>query len=135
MLITFYYGKLKIVLPLYFGMIRENIYLKPRIYYVWIKKASELLLGSHIGYEFNQKTKISDVYAAFYVRGGIERNTDAAIFAVGFDHNNWNFCFIYDYDISGLHVTTSRSNAFELSVIYIRPETFVKRKSVPCMIF
>lgn len=112
-----------------------NLYWKPTFYYTWVNNASELIIGSQACYGFNNLPKKSEFYIAFYLRGGIKRNADAAIIAMGYKHLNWNFCFSYDYDISGLHVMTSHSNAFEVSVIYIRPETFIKQKTVPCTVF
>lgn len=113
----------------------RNLYWKPSFYYSFLKNASELVIGSQAIYMLRNWPRKSEFYVAFYLRGGIKRNSDAAIIAVGLVHLNWNFCFSYDYDISGLHGITSRSNAFEVSIIYIRPETIIKERTEPCMLY
>ncbi|OFY32496.1 MAG: hypothetical protein A2275_16960 [Bacteroidetes bacterium RIFOXYA12_FULL_35_11] len=116
--------------------IKGVIYLKPQFCYTWINHSSELIAGSNIGYRLTQKSmKTALIYLGVYVRTGIARNNDSAILLTGLELNNWNICFSYDYDISGLHSITSRSNAVELSVVYIRPNTFLNNKTIPCDLY
>ncbi|MBI5217891.1 MAG: PorP/SprF family type IX secretion system membrane protein [Bacteroidia bacterium] len=112
------------------------IFLKPQFCYTWVNRSSELIAGGNLGYGLVQKSlKTAVVYMGAYMRTGIARNNDSAILLAGLELNNWNICFSYDYDISYLHTITSRSNAFELSVVYIRPDTFLDKKTVPCELY
>ncbi len=116
--------------------INTDIFIKPQMCYMWIGKASELIAGAVVGYQLVQTSRTkSTLYAGCSIRTGFGRSKDAMIFSAGLDHHNWNFCFSYDFDISGLHSITSHNNAIEFSVIYLRPNTFLNNKNVPCDLY
>lgn len=105
-------------------------------YYVFLNKSTELIFGTQLGYKLNEITKVPVMlYLGFNIRSGFNRNEDSMIFAAGIEYINWNVCFNYDYDISGLHNITSNTNALELSIVYTRPNTFLNKKNVPCNIY
>jgi len=113
-------------------IMESNFYFNPQLYASWLNNISEILYGINFGYDLAQKNKLSTIYTAFYIRNGFDQNYDSAIFVFGFDYDNWNYCVSYDYDISGLRIASSRSNAFELSVTYTRPSTRIKKSTIPC---
>ncbi len=111
---------------------KNNFYYNPQLYCAWINHVSEVVFGSHFGYTFRENKKLSTVYIGVYVRNGFAQNYDSGIFVFGMTYNHWNFSISYDYDISGLRVATSRSNAVELAISYTRPLSLLKKTTIPC---
>ena len=112
--------------------VNTNTIVKPRFFYSINDAASELNAGGSITYKLNYYTHIN---AGIFYRSGFKRNSDALIFYAGMKFNNWTLGLNYDYDISGLHNITTRSNAFEISLIYIRPSTKLDNLKEPCILY
>jgi type IX secretion system PorP/SprF family membrane protein len=112
----------------------NGVFLLPQAYLSFVNKASEFVLGSNVGFTPNTgNPQYKNISIGAYVREGVQRNFDSFIFLVGFNYNNWITFASFDFDISGLKTEKVFSNAFELSVIYERPSTILKKKSVPCI--
>lgn len=116
--------------------LEKGFYIKPQTSYSRYGKVSEMVSGFQGGYLLGQTARYkSMLYAGSFIRNGFKRTADAVIVSVGIEHANWNVCISYDYDISRLHSLTTRSNAVEISIIYMRPNTFITRKNVPCELY
>lgn len=110
----------------------NDIFLSPKMLYSIQKKASELLIGSDIGYNFENNTK---VFAGTYFRGGFFRNSDAFIARFGLLYKNFEYSFNYDLELYSKRNNSFSKTAFELVIKYIRPLTEIKKTTIPCEIF
>jgi type IX secretion system PorP/SprF family membrane protein len=115
--------------------ILSNLYIRPMAIYTFEAKSNELLFGFDMGIVQKNEEKAKDFYIGTYYRGGYTRNSDALIFKTGFKYQEYEFSIAYDMDISGQKLQNYSANAFEISLIFTRPETIIHEKTIPCEIF
>ena len=116
-------------------VIFSNVYVKPKLLYVYQNKASELVTGSDIGILFPESKSVKNIYTGAYFRGGFLRNADAFIVKMGFNLKNYDISIAYDFEIPGADQFSYPKNSLEISVAFIRPDTNLKNKTIPCTIF
>ncbi|NJO91505.1 MAG: PorP/SprF family type IX secretion system membrane protein [Chloroflexia bacterium] len=115
--------------------ILDNFYFKPKTLYTLHSKANEFIIGSDIGIILKENEVLKDFYVGAHYRGGYQRNPDAVIFVTGFIYKDFDIGFAYDLGISGQKITKYTGNAFEISLVFTRPETKITERSIPCDIF
>ena len=113
----------------------SNYYMKPQALYTFHSKSNEFLAGTDIGVKLAEQYAFHDFYVGAHYRGGFNRNSDALIFKLGFKYTDFDIALAYDLEISGQKVSNFTSNAFEISLIFTRPETKVFERTIPCDIF
>ncbi len=113
----------------------KNYFIKPKLLFVNQNSASELLLGFDTGLLFPENKISKSFYTGVFFRGGLNRTPDAFIVKAGFDYRNFDISVGYDIETHGNKLYAYTKNSIEISVIYRRPETNVKNKTIPCSIF
>jgi len=112
-----------------------NFYLKPQVLFTFNSRANEFIIGSDVGLTLNENKAFNDFHIGVHFRAGYNRNSDALIFITGFNYSSFDFAIAYDLGISGQKISNFTSNAFEISVIFTRPETKIRERTIPCDIF
>lgn len=113
----------------------KNIFIKPKLIFVYQNKASEILIGFDIGMLFPENKISKNFYTGIFFRGGLNRNPDAFIIKAGFNYKNFDIALSYDIEIPGNKFYSYTKNAVELSCSFKRPETNIKNKIIPCSVF
>jgi len=91
----------------------------PNILYQIQKPASELYLGTHAFYRFNNGTKITGEKKEIKAGLGIfYRNKDAFVVQLMFDMGNFAVNLSYDYNISRYRIATRGVGGYEISLRY-----------------
>lgn len=115
--------------------ISGHLYLRPKALFAVDNHTNELLVGADIGLLLKENEAFKDFYFGIHYRGGYNRISDALIFKTGFNYLDFDIAFAYDLEISGQKISSYTSNAFEVSIIFTRPETSLKERTIPCDIF
>ena len=89
------------------------------------------MYGLNVGYRLPTIDMINYIYAGPQFRHSLE-NFDAFIMTVGVNLPKWNIGIARDMTGSSLRKGTKMHGAWEVSVIYIAPETLLKKKTIPC---
>jgi type IX secretion system PorP/SprF family membrane protein len=113
----------------------DNFYFKPKALYTIHSKSNEFIVGSDVGMLLKENEILKDFHIGVHYRGGYQRNSDALIFVTGFIYKDFDIGFAYDLGISGQKITKYTGNAFEVSLVFTRPETKIRERSIPCDIF
>jgi len=113
----------------------KHYFIKPKILFVRQNSASELLLGFDTGLLFPENKISKSFYTGLFFRGGFNRTPNAFIFKAGFDYKDFDISVGYDFETLGGKQYVYTKNSLEISLIYRRPETNVKNKTIPCSIF
>jgi type IX secretion system PorP/SprF family membrane protein len=107
----------------------NNISLLPAVLYQSQSGASEVLLGTDIGYFMRNPNFPATIYFGAYLRNG-----DAFIPSLALDYNNFRLGVTYDVNTSSLDVATGGQGGIEISLVYtgcilpVVPENYV----LPC---
>ncbi len=111
----------------------SNVYVKPQVLQMRQRKATDIILGSEIGYNVpNKNAFFKRFFAGYFIRNDFNTAFDANIFLVGTQIKHWQLCFSYDINTSHLAQATSHRGAFEFSVIYTSKSTIPKKYTIPC---
>lgn len=113
----------------------DNFYVRPKALYTLHSKANEFIIGSDVGIIPLENEILKDLHIGIHYRGGYQRNSDAIIFIVGFIYKDFEIDFAHDLGISDKKIQKFTSNAFEISLVFTRPETKIIERSIPCDIF
>ncbi|MBN1182546.1 MAG: PorP/SprF family type IX secretion system membrane protein [Bacteroidales bacterium] len=109
----------------------DGICVRGDIYFATINRAHEIIGGLNMGIQTNTvSNNIKQIEVGAYIRDGINRNFDAFILVLGTDYNNWNFSLSYDIDPVNKKYSSVTSSAFEISIIFTKPETELKRMKI-----
>lgn len=93
--------------------IGEKIILTPGFLYMLQNTASEITVGSAIGFKINKEN-------TFYVGAWFRAfDKDAAIAMLAYEYDGFRFGISYDINLSDLQLASNSQGAIELSVIYI----------------
>ncbi len=111
--------------------IGKRVSILPNILVMGQKKASDIMLGTNISYNYSGD-KNRNIYAGPMIRYGWDNNTDAFIAVCGMKFNSYNVGISYDFNISGLKTATNTRGAFEISLIYISRNTKPEKIKIPC---
>ena len=112
---------------------KNDLYLQPAYYFNGQKKANQMLMGMDVGKRFKKNDfPVREVFAGLYFRDGYQRNTDAFTPKIGLQYEQWRFGMSYDITLSELESANANRGAFELSIIYIAPNTSPKHTAIPC---
>lgn len=91
----------------------EKVILTPGFMYLIQNTASEVTVGSAIGFKVNKEN-------TFYVGAWFRAfDKDAAIAMVAYEYDGFRFGISYDINLSDLQLASNSQGAIELSVIYI----------------
>lgn len=94
--------------------ISKFLFITPSFLFMYQKRASEFMLGGILNYGFGKKLKEN-----IYLKSGLfYRVGDAINVLLGLNHNNWQFNFTYDVNVSKLRAATNAMGALELSITY-----------------
>ena len=115
--------------------IKTSYYVKPQILFSMHDNTNEFLIGTDIGIMPVNPEIVNDFHVGIHYRGGYDRNSDALIFKVGLHYKDFDIAVAYDLGITDQKLSKYTSNAIELSIIFTRPETKIRERSVPCDIF
>jgi len=108
----------------------------PQFMFVNHKRANNLIAGSNLEYLFaTNNIKLKNVYIGCYARDGYERNTDAVFFVAGLNIAHFDIGVSYDLNVSQLKTATSNKGAFEISLIYNSPVSFLNKTAIPCNLY
>jgi len=111
----------------------DNMYLAPGLVYIRQRNASEMLLGSDLGFRFRGNfTNVDKAFTGIYFRDGIVRQADAIIVMAGAQAGRLDVILSYDFTVSPLGVVTNNRGAFEISFIYRSISTILNSYSIPC---
>ncbi|MBN1252885.1 MAG: PorP/SprF family type IX secretion system membrane protein [Bacteroidales bacterium] len=111
----------------------NNLFVKPKLLYTYHNKVNEILLGSDFGIFINHNS-IKNIHIGGYYRESFNENIGSAIVSSGFNFKNFDISISYDFEFLN-QKTDYTKTAFEISIIYIRPSTNVKNKTIPCEMF
>lgn len=114
--------------------IGTKIYLKPKLLYSYQSAASEMLVGLNFG-TYILDAKLKEIYTGLFTRTGINRNTDAALFSVGFIFDNCSLNFSYEYSLIFNKANYCNDTTFEISFFYKLPRLTVDKRAIQCEIF
>ncbi|MCX7861977.1 MAG: PorP/SprF family type IX secretion system membrane protein [Bacteroidales bacterium] len=111
----------------------KQFYFKPQVFNMRQRKATDLIIGSELGYQFkNNKAFLQRIFTGIFFRNDFSTSFDASIVMIGLQIKQWQFGFSYDINTSSLSQATQRRGAFELSVIYTSKSTIPKKITIPC---
>ncbi|MBN2213445.1 MAG: PorP/SprF family type IX secretion system membrane protein [Bacteroidales bacterium] len=111
----------------------EKVYFHPAFIYMNRKAASEMVMGTNIGFRlFEKRSALKELAAGLYFRDEFFKNTDALSIAGGVTIGRIDILLCYDYNISGLKAATGNRGAFELSFAYRSISTVLNSYSIPC---
>ncbi len=114
--------------------IAEKLFLHPRLMYMGRSGASEMIMGSNVGFIFDEYFLERSIFIGWHLRDGFE-NYDAMIFSAGINYGNWLAAISYDVNMSELKTTQNNPAGFELSIIYRAISTKIKKLTIPCEIY
>lgn len=108
-----------------------NFTLIPKFIFTLQNASNLFIIGSSLRYTTKNKT-FQLISAGIFLRGGFMRNQDGAVFTFGFEYNNWNINFAYDFSTID---SPAQSNILELSLSFILPHLTIDKRSIQCEIF
>ncbi|MBL4652971.1 MAG: PorP/SprF family type IX secretion system membrane protein [Flavobacteriales bacterium] len=117
--------------------LNTQLFLMPNVLFMIHRRAYDLVYGLNIGYNLedvylNKKIKFNYIYFGPQIRHSIN-NFDALILTIGANLKQWNVGLSRDITLSRLQTgTNSQNGAWEISVIFIKPETKLKKAAIPC---
>ncbi len=112
----------------------SGVFVLPQTYYTIQNKSSEFVIGSNFGVELkSNESGFNNVSVGAYFRDGFNREFESAIFLLGLGYHNWKTFVSFDFDMSGLKTTNIFTNAVELTFIYQRPSSLLKKITLPCL--
>jgi type IX secretion system PorP/SprF family membrane protein len=105
----------------------------PAFWMMTTDKASDAMIGTNLYYKLaaNKANATSLSIGGFY-RSNVNIHTDAAVAAGGIQFKNYRIGASYDFNLSALHSATNYRGAFELALIYIAPNTRLRKIEIPC---
>ena len=111
----------------------DKIYFLPAFIYMNRKSASEMVMGTNVGFKvFDKRSAVKELTAGVWFRDGFFKNPDALSVAGGVTIGRIDIALCYDYNISGLKAATGNKGAFELSFAYRSISTVLNSYSIPC---
>jgi type IX secretion system PorP/SprF family membrane protein len=111
----------------------ERIYFLPAFIYMNRKSASEIVMGTNVGFRvFDKRSAVKELTAGIWFRDGFFKNPDALSVAGGVSIGRIDIALCYDYNISGLKVATGHKGGIELSFAYRSISTVLNSYSIPC---
>ncbi len=117
--------------------LNEDFFMMPNVLFMTHKRVHDLVYGLNIGYhldgvKLNDKIEFNYIYAGPQIRHSAV-NVDALIITAGANLKQWNIGISRDITLSNLKTGTSGDlGAWEVSIIYMKPETILKKKAIPC---
>ena len=117
--------------------LNEKYFLMPNLLFMTHKRVHDLVYGLNIAYNLenvylNKKIKFNYVYFGPQIRHSAI-NFDSVILTVGANLKQWNVGLSRDMTLSRLQTgTNSQNGTWEVSVIFIKPETKLKKAAIPC---
>ncbi|MBT6439597.1 MAG: PorP/SprF family type IX secretion system membrane protein [Flavobacteriales bacterium] len=117
--------------------LNREFFIMPNILFMTHKRVHDLVYGFNIGYNLddimlNGKVAFNYIYAGPQIRHSAQ-NVDALIFTIGANLKRWNIGLSRDITLSRLQSgTNSQHGTWEVSVIYVKPETLLEKKAIPC---
>jgi type IX secretion system PorP/SprF family membrane protein len=111
--------------------INNKLTLQPKLLWMWTDNANDMVFGSNLKYNTNNKI-IPSVFVGALYRSGADRNTDALIPVAGFSYKRFDLGFSYDVNVSTLSAGTTRARTFEFSIIYTGASSKPKFIALPC---
>lgn len=110
----------------------ESVYVMPQVLFMEQVKANDVVAGSTVALKMDANaSKLNAVYAGVFARN-LTGKTNAIILTAGLSYSNFDAGLSYDINISPLNVATSKSGAFELSLIYTAMSTRMVKIKIPC---
>lgn len=110
-------------------------FIRPMAFYMMqTDKATEMLGGGEIGFNFAKAKIIRQVFAGYLFRNDFSTAFDASILIFGLQFKQLQLGFSYDINTSPLKVVTNKKGAFEVSLIYISKSTIPQKITIPCNI-
>jgi type IX secretion system PorP/SprF family membrane protein len=115
----------------------NKIFAMPNVLFMTHRRVQDLVYGFNLGYNLdnvmlNGKVEFNYIYAGPQIRHSAQ-NIDAMIFTVGANLKRWNIGLSRDITLSRLQSgTSSQHGTWEVSVIFIKPETLLEKKAIPC---
>jgi len=104
----------------------EHYFVLPAFVMVNQGKSNQTIIGSNVGYNVENKKIVNSIMAGLFIRNGIVNYFESLIFAVGFGFSKWKFFSSYDFDISGLKSSYSKSTGFEFGLVYVLPNSSLR---------
>lgn len=117
--------------------INSRFFLMPHALFMSHKRVSDMVYGANIGYNLsnvmlNGKIEFNYVYFGPQIRHSVV-NADAIIGVVGVNLKRWNVGISRDFTLSTVKTGSGgTTGAWEVSIIYIKPETLLQKKAIPC---
>ncbi len=109
----------------------QSLTLTPRYLLIAHGNTSARLSGIQLSHK-RLSGSIKSIYGGVYIRNMLITETDAAIFVVGMEINNFKIGINYDINISGLRQVSHNRGAFEISLIFLAPSSIIDRFTIPC---
>jgi type IX secretion system PorP/SprF family membrane protein len=117
--------------------LNSDFFLMPNLLFMTHKRVHDLVYGFNLGYNLdnvmlNGKIDFNYIYFGPQIRHSAI-NFDSMILTVGANLKKWNVGLSRDMTLSRLQTgTNSQNGTWEVSIIYIKPETLLKKKAIPC---
>lgn len=92
--------------------VHDRVILNPNVYYTYMAKASNLILGMNAHYNLSGEGGDQQLIAGLYYRAG-----DAIIPMIGFEMKNIRFTFSYDATLSSLNDFNNMRGAQEFNLL------------------
>ena len=111
--------------------VSKKIFISPNLLYMSHAQATDILIGTNIGYDL--KGKIKSVFTGAYFREGVNFDeTDAIVCVIGINFNNLDVGVSYDINVSSLNEISHYRGGLEISIIYTAVSTYLQKISIPC---
>ncbi len=116
------------------GYLSKKIFISPNLLYMSHAEASDILIGTNIGYDLlKNKSKIKSIFAGSYFREGVKFDEmDAVVCVIGINFNNLDVGVSYDINVSSLNEISHYRGGLEISIIYTAVSTYLQKISIPC---
>jgi type IX secretion system PorP/SprF family membrane protein len=113
--------------------ITEEIYIKPKALYMSHFKATDLIVGSDMGFRIiGKKTNVREVFGGLYVRDGFGQSVNSLAAIAGVTVGRLDVGLTYDFNMTSADAMPTTQGAFEITLIYKSISTVLNSYSIPC---
>ena len=111
----------------------ENLYVRPKGLYMSHFKATDLIVGSDIGYKIiGHKTNVREAFGGLYVRNGFGQSVNSLAVLAGVTVGRLDIGLTYDFNMSSARAMPTTQGALEISLVYKSISTVLNSYSIPC---
>ncbi len=111
----------------------EKLYVKPKGLYMSHFKATDVIVGSDVGYKIiGHKTNVTEAFGGLYVRNGFGQSVNSLAVLAGVTVGRVDIGLTYDFNMPSTKAMPTTQGALEISLVYKSISTVLNSYSIPC---